>query len=54
MKDESEKNTRTSAKHFMKNLIIISAPSGSGKTTICKQIQQKIPVLNFPYHIPQD
>ena len=31
----------------MKNLIIISAPSGSGKTTICKQIQQKNSSIKF-------
>ena len=26
----------------MKNIIIISAPSGTGKTTLCKAIQEKI------------
>ena len=31
----------------MRNLIIISAPSGSGKTTICKQIQKKDPQIKF-------
>jgi len=25
----------------MKNIIIISAPSGSGKTTICRALQQR-------------
>ena len=31
----------------MRNLIIISAPSGSGKTTICKEIQKKDPQIKF-------
>ena len=31
----------------MKNLIIITAPSGSGKTTICKEIQKKENNIKF-------
>jgi len=31
----------------MKNLIIISAPSGSGKTTVCRALQIKDPNVNF-------
>ena len=31
----------------MKNLIIITAPSGSGKTTICKEIQRKENNIKF-------
>ena len=31
----------------MKNLIIISAPSGAGKTTICKKILKKNKNINF-------
>ena len=31
----------------MKNIIIISAPSGSGKTTICRALQQRDEVFHF-------
>ena len=31
----------------MKNLIIISAPSGTGKTTLCKGIRKKFPEINW-------
>ena len=31
----------------MKNLIILSAPSGAGKTTICRALQKKRPELKF-------
>ena len=31
----------------MKNLIIISAPSGTGKTTLCKDIRKKFPEINW-------
>ena len=31
----------------MKNLIIISAPSGAGKTTLCRSIQAKIPQIKW-------
>tara|TARA_B100000315_G_C14587361_1_gene593779 strand:+ start:981 stop:1556 length:576 start_codon:yes stop_codon:yes gene_type:complete len=31
----------------MKNLIILSAPSGAGKTTICRELQKKRPELKF-------
>ena len=31
----------------MKNLIIISAPSGAGKTIICKKILKEIKNINF-------
>jgi len=30
----------------MKNLIIISAPSGTGKTTLCKGIRKKFPEID--------
>ena len=31
----------------MKNLIVISAPSGAGKTTICRELQKRRPDLEF-------
>tara|TARA_B100000989_G_scaffold266468_1_gene219948 strand:+ start:483 stop:1046 length:564 start_codon:yes stop_codon:yes gene_type:complete len=31
----------------MKNLIIISAPSGAGKTTLCKSIQAEVPQIKW-------
>ena len=31
----------------MKNLIIVSAPSGTGKTTICKVLQERDKTINF-------
>ncbi|MEE8335103.1 MAG: guanylate kinase [Candidatus Neomarinimicrobiota bacterium] len=31
----------------MKNLIIISAPSGSGKTTVCRALQKRDPQVHF-------
>ena len=31
----------------MKNLIIISAPSGTGKTTLCKSIRKIFPEINW-------
>ena len=31
----------------MKNIIIISAPSGTGKTTLCKAVQQQIPDIQW-------
>ena len=31
----------------MKNLIIISAPSGAGKTTLCRSIQAEIPKIKW-------
>jgi len=31
----------------MKNLIVISAPSGAGKTTICRELQKRRPDLTF-------
>ena len=31
----------------MKNLIIVSAPSGTGKTTICKVLQERNKTINF-------
>ncbi|MFQ6611773.1 MAG: guanylate kinase [Fidelibacterota bacterium] len=31
----------------MKNLIIISAPSGSGKTTVCKALMKRNPDIHF-------
>ncbi len=31
----------------MKNLIIISAPSGAGKTTLCRSIQAKVPQIKW-------
>ena len=31
----------------MKNIIIISAPSGSGKTTICRALQQRNEAIHF-------
>ena len=31
----------------MKNLIIISAPSGAGKTTLCRAIQAEIPKIKW-------
>jgi len=31
----------------MKNIIIISAPSGSGKTTICRALQQRDEAIHF-------
>ncbi|MDP6754716.1 MAG: guanylate kinase [Candidatus Marinimicrobia bacterium] len=31
----------------MKNIIIISAPSGSGKTTICRVLQKRNPSIHF-------
>lgn len=31
----------------MKNFIVISAPSGTGKTTLCRLLQNKIPELDF-------
>ena len=33
----------------MRNLIIVSAPSGTGKTTICKVLQERDKTMNFPY-----
>lgn len=41
---ETEKNSRKMAKG---KLVIISAPSGAGKTTIVKHIMEKIPALGF-------
>jgi len=31
----------------MKNLIIVSAPSGTGKTTLCKVLQERDKTINF-------
>ncbi|NQT97556.1 MAG: guanylate kinase [Candidatus Marinimicrobia bacterium] len=31
----------------MKNFIAISAPSGAGKTTICRELQRRIPGIKF-------
>ena len=31
----------------MKNLIIISAPSGAGKTTLCKKLQMRFPEIKW-------
>jgi len=31
----------------MKNIIIISAPSGTGKTTLCKAVQEQIPDIQW-------
>ena len=31
----------------MKNLVIISAPSGAGKTTICKALQKSDKAIKF-------
>ena len=31
----------------MRNLIIVSAPSGTGKTTICKVLQERYKTINF-------
>tara|TARA_B100000029_G_scaffold412312_1_gene414940 strand:- start:262 stop:840 length:579 start_codon:yes stop_codon:yes gene_type:complete len=31
----------------MRNLIIVSAPSGTGKTTICKALQERDKTINF-------
>ena len=31
----------------MKNLIIVSAPSGTGKTTICRILQERDQTINF-------
>ena len=34
-------------------MVILSSPSGVGKTTLTKKIQQNIPVLRFQFHIQQ-
>tara|TARA_B100001971_G_scaffold208690_1_gene230915 strand:- start:1256 stop:1456 length:201 start_codon:yes stop_codon:yes gene_type:complete len=34
-----------------KKIIIISSPSGAGKTTICKYLLKKIKKLNYQFHI---
>ena len=31
----------------MKNFIVISAPSGTGKTTLCRKLQDTVPDLDF-------
>ena len=31
----------------MKNIIVISAPSGAGKTTLCSELQRRIPHIKF-------
>lgn len=31
----------------MKNFIVISAPSGTGKSTLCRKLQERIPDLDF-------
>ena len=36
-------------------MVILSSPSGVGKTTLTKKIQQKIPIIQkFQFHILQD
>ena len=37
-----------------KKIIIISSPSGAGKTTICKKLLAKNKILNYQYHIQQE
>ena len=31
----------------MKNIIVISAPSGAGKTTLCSELQRRKPHIKF-------
>ena len=35
-------------------LIIISSPSGAGKTTLCKLLIKKMKNINFQFHILQE
>ena len=35
-------------------MVILSSPSGVGKTTITKKIQQKYHSLKYQFHIPRD
>ena len=38
----------------MKNLIIISAPSGAGKTTLCRALQEKFKEINWSISTQQE
>jgi len=33
-------------------IFIVSAPSGTGKTSLCNEVIRRIPVSRFPYPIP--
>ena len=35
-------------------MIILSSPSGAGKTTLVKKFLKKIEILKFPYHTQLD
>jgi len=35
-------------------MVILSSPSGVGKTTLTKKIQQKYQTFKFQFHIQQD
>ena len=41
--------------HDNKNImVILSSPSGAGKTTLTKKIQQKYQILKYQFHTQQE
>jgi guanylate kinase len=47
MKNQTEKSPATCDKPPQGRLFIISAPSGAGKTTLCKAIRERFPELRY-------